>query len=368
MALASLAEARVQTVRVVSGCDALVQGLLQYVLRRDCVRKLWLEDVPLRCLNHLLETAPELRDGRLDGSAGADGDGSSGSGSGSGLATGLTHLRLRKLRDTSLPQLVDDGPPKPHDGCVPRFLRALVSHSPRLTSLALDALPDLDDLPAILEPLTFPHLVAFQLRSQIEDQCVVPYYLTDPALIGFLGRHADLRAFAWPAENFAASAAAAASLLPLMDQFARRLVWFRADCCLLDNETFDHQSRYTGAPRVSRCFLARWCSAMHCLETLKLQGDWQDDELELLLDAIGRSPSSRTLAKFSLIRAGVGESVLGCIVAAMPRLRELKLCAYFPPGLVSLYDVDVEAYEEEDGVHSNMTLVTSAPPLPPSSS
>ncbi|KAF8250339.1 hypothetical protein K440DRAFT_640463 [Wilcoxina mikolae CBS 423.85] len=338
-AMTNLAEARVQTIRIVSGSDALVQALLEYIVKRDCVRKLWLEDVSLRSLTHFLETTLELRNGDF--------------------RTGLTHLRVRKLKFMGSDRYLRRGIYKPNDDCIPRFVAMIISHSPNLTSLALDALPNLERLPEILDRLTFPNLVAFQLRSQIEDNCITPYYLSDKRLVGFLLRHPKIKAFGWPAENFVSSDEDSKALAPLIDQFSRQLVWFRSDCSLLETETFDHQSRYDGAPRFSRCFISRIVKKMEFLETIKFQGDYQNDELILILGALKRSGSSMTMRKFSLIRAAVSEDILDAIVDAMPNLRELKLCAYFTPGLVSLYDIAPQMVQEADGTtRANMTLKT----------
>jgi len=333
-AMTNLAEAKIQTIRIVNGSDDLVQALLMYAVKQDCVQKLWLEDVSLYNLSYFLQTMSELQDGDF--------------------RTGLTHLRVRKLKLNQSQGGIYD---RTND-YIPRFLRTIISHSPNLTSLALDALPNLESLPEILDPLTFPNLVAFQLRSQIEDNRITPY-LSDKHLVGFLLRHPKIKAFGWPAENFASSEKDSKALTPLIDQFSRQLVWFRSDCSLLDVVTFDHQSRYHGAPRFSRCFISRIVKKMEFLETIKFQGDYQNDELILILHALKQSGSSAIMNKFSLIRATVNEDVLDAIVEAMPNLRELKLCAYFTPGLVSLYDIAPQIAVEDDGTTcANMTLVS----------
>lgn len=338
-AMESLSTARVKTIRIVSGSDSLVQALLKYVVQRpDCVQKLWLEDVAPLVLRRFLVDQVDFWNDKA--------------------CTGLTHFRLRKLKATGLRRLFHNLDTTQNNS-IPMFLDLMLSRSPSLTSLALDHIQNLEMLPEILAPLTFPNLTAFQLRSQTEDSCPAPYFLTDKRLLNFLLRHPNIKAFGWPAESFVPYESEVPQLSPLLDQFSRRLVWFRSDCSLLDSTT-QHQSRYIGPPQTSRNFVAHFLRRMEFLETIKLQGDYQVDELVAIIKAIEESDSSNKMLKFSLIRAHVEASVLTPIAKSMPNLRELKLCAYFTPGLVSMYDTAPQIAQEIDGgLVPNISLVNT---------
>jgi hypothetical protein len=344
-AMENLAEAQIHTLRIVQGSDSLVNAMLQYVVRHNRVRKLWLEDVPLRCLTHFLEITPQVKDPEF--------------------TTGLTHLRLRKLKEMGSSRALFRGHYIPDDNCIHRFLEFMLPCSPHLTSLALDATQNLENLPTLLENLTLPALTAFQLRSQTEDGCIAPYYLTNPDILNFLLRHPKLKAFGWPAEHFTPDTQGAATLEPLVSQFSGQLEWFRADCSLLDYLTHDRQIRHRGSPKTSRLFLATFLRRMECLETIKLQGDYQSDELIAFHDAIAASPSSRKITKYSLIRKYVEADIMPGLVAAMPNLQILKLCAYFTPGLISFYDIAPQSVLQghQAPQDTNIALVTPPPPL-----
>lgn len=338
--LAAVGEhAGLHTLRVVGHSPSLAERLLDLPFRCPSLRRLWLEDTPVECLAHVL--------GRWAAGAGT---------------THLTHVRLRKLRPKPFRDGLRWAPAAQHPlfEVVPRYVQLLLARSPLLTSLALDELQNLADLPAMLAPLTFPALVAFQLRSQNADSYTVPFYLSDPPIVAFLRRHPRLRALAWPAEHLVPpDRAAILALQPLLDQWARRLEWLRSDCTTLGVGGVvgiigrDHdRMRPGGAPRASRCFLSRLIRACARLRTLKLQGDFARDELEDICAAVAASGSSATLTKFSIIQGRLEPVVLRAVVAAMPQLRELKLCAYLKPGLVRLHWLDTD---EEDS--SGMTFV-----------
>lgn len=329
--MANLYQAQVRTVRIVRGSDPMIQALLEYIVRRDCVRKLWVEDVPLRSLAHFLESTPELL---------------------GGFTTGLTHLRLRKFLTA---RSILDRARLPNDNCCPRFIQTIVSHSPNLTSLTLETVQDVSTLPEILDSLTFPALTAFQLRSQTEnDGCMIQFHLTNDKMIGFLLRHPKLRAFAWPAERFLSHQSHEPLLAPLIEHFSRRLVWFRSDCSLLRAELL------AARPNPSRLFVAAFLRRMEVVESIKLQGDFLREEMSAIHAAIASSSLSVKMKKYSLIRPQVDS--LHEIVTAMPNLRELKLCAYFTPGLISFYNTAIEGVREADGsMRHNLSLVSIPP-------
>lgn len=337
--MVNLYQAPVRTIRIVAGSALVIQALLEYVVRRDCVRKLWVEDVPLRALTRFLSTTPEVQ---------------------RGFTTGLTHLRLRKLITTGARTMLPMGRHVPDDDCCPRFIQTIISHSPNLTSLTIELVQNISTLPEILEPLTFPALTAFQLRAQTGDvSCVPNFHLTHESIIAFLLRHPKLKAFAWPAEKFVLHQGHEHLLVPLMEHVSRRLVWFRSDCSLL--RVGEH---WSGRLNPSRLFLATFLKRMEMLETIKLQGDFQRKEMTAIHAAIGSSASAAKMKKYSLIRPQV--EWLDEIVTAMPGLRELKLCAYSTPGLVSFYDIAVQGVQETDGsMRNNITLVRIYPPLHP---
>lgn len=303
--------APVRTIRIVSGerpSKTVIDSLLLYALEHNCVNKLWIEGVPLSLLRDFCSDRPDLQRGVP--------------------ILGLTHIRLRKLKE------FNSRPPSD----IPQVIKTLICCSPNLTSLAFDAVPTLSKLPQLLSTLTLPSLTSFQLRSQTEANCYAPYYLTNPIILEFLLRHPKIKAFAWPAERFLASVKDQDTLLPLVEQFSRQLIWLRADCGLLTFASFD-RSRYSGPLSVSRRYLAIFLRSMDRLETIKLQGDYLNTELVVILSGIQESKSSQIIHKFSLIRSGVSVAVLREIPPAMPNLRTLKVCAYYSPGLVSLYEI-----------------------------
>jgi len=328
--MVNLYQAPVRTIRIVAGSAPMIQALLEYVVRRDCVRKLWVEDVPLHCLAHFLRSTPELQHG---------------------FTSGLTHLRLRKLVTIESSSLIILRHNAPESDCCPRFMKTIISNSPNLTSLTLETVPGITALPEILEPLTFPALTAFQLRSRTEDVwCAPRFNLTNARIIGFLLRHPKLQAFGWPAEKFVSCQSDEHLLVPLTEHLSRRLVWFRSDCSLL------HAAQADGSPNPSRLFMATFLKRMEMLETIKLQGDFLQAEMTAIHIAIGSSASSAKMKKYSLIRPQVDG--LDEIVTAMPNLRELKLCAYFTPGLISFYHTAVQGVQENDGPRlDNIALV-----------
>ncbi|KAI5806075.1 hypothetical protein EDC01DRAFT_638556 [Geopyxis carbonaria] len=322
------------TIRIVHGSKRLLIPLLELAFDGVSVRKLWIEDPPLPALVDFNEGRNEII---------------------GEWQTGLTHVRIRGLRVEHLHESLGAGVPEysPEYHAIAGFMKLVFQHSPNLTSISLDAIHNLECLPAILEPCTFPHLTSFQIRSQTDNYCNVPFYLTDPLILSFMTRHAPrLKALAWPAEFFISRSKEAPTLDHLLQLLSRNLVWLRTDCALLSSHTSDGQSRYDGAPLVSRYYLAYFIRNLPKLATLKLQGDFQDDELISYFNSLTHS-----LTALSVIRGNLPLKCMAALVANAPNIESLKFCSYFSPGLVSFYSTAILGYTTGDDVTLfNITL------------